>query len=289
MPDLHIPTHHLHYRIDGAAAARPWLVFCNSLGTDLHMWDAQVADLSEDFRILRYDRRGHGKSGTPTPPYSLADLGRDVIALMDALGIARAHICGLSIGGLTAQWLAIHAGDRFDRVVACATAARIGTAESWNARRAEVEANGLRGLVAATGERWFTPAFRAARPAAVGAILDGFAATPVAGYAGCCAALAGADLRERLAEIAAPLLAISGADDPVCPPADLEAIARAVQDGHHAALPGRHLLNLESAAAFNAVLRDFLKASGRADPAPHRMGPDSPPPANHSTKSEGKP
>ncbi|WP_101339996.1 3-oxoadipate enol-lactonase [Cereibacter azotoformans] len=262
MPDLHLPTHRLHYRIDGAAAAGPWLVFCNSLGTDLHMWDAQVADLAKDFRILRYDRRGHGGSGIPAPPYSLADLGADVIALMDALGTARAHFCGLSIGGLTAQWLALHAADRLERVVVCATAARIGTPAGWHARIAEVEADGLQGLVPATAERWFTPAFRAARPEAVAAILASFAATSADGYAGCCAALAGADLRDRLAQIATPLLAISGEDDPVCPPADLEAIARAVQHGRHVALPGRHIVNLESADTFNAVLRDFLRAAG---------------------------
>ncbi|MGP3698849.1 3-oxoadipate enol-lactonase [Rhodobacter sp. NSM] len=272
MPDLHLPTHRLHYRIDGAATAGPWLVFCNSLGTELHMWDAQIADLERDFRILRYDRRGHGRSGTPTPPYSLADLGGDVIALMDALGIARAHFCGLSIGGLTAQWLAIHAADRLERVVVCATAARIGTPAGWNGRIADVKADGLQDLVPATAERWFTPAFRAARPDAVATNLASFAATSVDGYAGCCAALAGADLRDRLARIATPLLAISGEDDPVCPPADLEAIALAVQDGRHLALPGRHIVNLESADAFNAVLRDFLRAAepasqGRRRPA----------------------
>lgn len=268
MPYLDLPTHRLHYRIDGSTSGNPWLVFCNSLGTDLHMWDAQIADLSEDFCILRYDRRGHGRSSTPTPPYSLANLGGDVIALMDALGIARAHFCGLSIGGLTAQWLAINVGHRLDRFVVCATAARIGTTDSWNARIVEVEANGLGELVPATAERWFTPGFRAARPAVVGAILENFAATSVDGYAGCCAALATADLHDQLAKIATPLLAISGKDDPVCPPADLAAIARAVQNGRHTSLPGRHIVNLESAAAFNAVLREFLNVPGRADPAP---------------------
>lgn len=258
MPYLDLPSHRLHYRIDGATADKPWLTFCNSLGTDLHMWDAQIADLSNAFRILRYDRRGHGRSGTPTPPYSLADLGGDVIALWDALGIGRTHFCGLSIGGLTAQWLGIHAGPRLERIVACATAARIGTPESWATRIDEVNANGLSALVAATAERWFTPDFRTGHPAVVDAVLDGFAATSVEGYAGCCAALAGADLHDRLAEITAPLLAISGRDDPVCPPADLEAIAGAVQHGQHASLPGRHIVNLESAARFNSVLKDFL-------------------------------
>ncbi|WP_374298367.1 3-oxoadipate enol-lactonase [Paracoccus sp. (in: a-proteobacteria)] len=258
MPYLDLPTHRVHYRIDGADGDKPWLTFCNSLGTDLRMWDAQVADLAQDFRILRHDRRGHGRSGTPQPPYGLADLGGDVIALWDALSIARSHFCGLSIGGLTGQWLGIHAGPRLDRLVVCATAARIGTAESWTARIDEVRANGLGSLVPATADRWFTPAFRKAQPAAVDAILGSFAATSIDGYAGCCAALAGADLRGDLARIAVPVLAISGDDDPVCPPADLEAIAGGVQDGRHVSLPGRHIVNRESPSRFNAVLREFL-------------------------------
>ncbi|MFC3630984.1 3-oxoadipate enol-lactonase [Paracoccus angustae] len=263
MPHLDLPTHRLHYRIDGAEGDKPWLTFCNSLGTDLRMWDAQIADLGRDFRILRYDRRGHGRSGTPRPPYGIEDLGGDVIALWDALSIGRSHFCGLSIGGLTGQWLAVHAGGRLDRIALCATAARIGSAAGWNARIDEVRANGLGGLVPATAERWFTPGFRAARPSAVARILNSFAETSVDGYAGCCAALAGADLRPGLARIANPVLAISGSDDPVCPAADLEAIAQGVGQGRHVALPGRHIVNVESAGSFNAALGDFLMARSR--------------------------
>ncbi|MDP5308033.1 3-oxoadipate enol-lactonase [Paracoccus spongiarum] len=262
MPHLDLPTHRLHYRIDGAGDDRPWLTFCNSLGTDLHMWDAQIAGLSDGFRILRYDRRGHGRSGRPDTLPALGDLGRDVIALWDGLGIAQSHFCGLSIGGLTGQWLGIHAPERIGRMVVCATAARIGSADAWRARIDEVAAHGLQGLLSATAERWLTPAFRAARPAEAEAILAGFAATPAEGYVGCCAALAGADLRDQIARIACPLLAISGEDDPVCPPAELQAIAEAVQQGAHLSLPGRHIVNLEAPARFTATLRDFLQAGG---------------------------
>lgn len=258
MPCLTLPTHRLHYRIDGPARDRPWLVFCNSLGTDMHMWDAQVEALAGRFRILRHDRRGHGRTPPLPPPYSLADLGGDVIALLDALAIRRAHFCGLSIGGLTGQWLAIHAGARFDRMVVCATAARIGTPESWNARITEVRESGLGGLVPATAERWFTPGFRQRQPRAVDAILSSFAATSIDGYLGCCAALGGADLRGQLDRIANPLLAISGADDPVCRPDELRAIAHGVRDGRHLSLPGRHIVNVESARPFNAALAAFL-------------------------------
>ncbi len=256
MSYLDLETHRLHYRIDGNAG--PWLTFCNSLGTDLSMWDGQVEALSGRYRILRYDRRGHGLSSAPQPPYALSDLGWDVLALLDALGIETTHFCGLSIGGLTGQWLGVNAGHRVGHIAVCATAAKIGTAESWNARIAAVREGGLGGLVAATAERWFTPAFNAARPDVVRDILDRFAATSIEGYIGCCAALAGADLRGDIASIANPVLALSGADDPVCPPADLEAIAAHVQNGRHVSLPGRHIVNVESAGRFNEVLSAFL-------------------------------
>jgi len=258
MKTLDLATHRLNYRIDGDGDGKPWLVFCNSLGTDLHMWDEQAEALAGTFRILRYDRRGHGRSTAPTPPYRIADLGGDVIALLDALKIGKAHFCGLSIGGLTGQWLGIHVGNRFDRIVVCATAAKIGTGASWAARIAAVEANGLAALTAATAERWFSPAFNQTHAARVAKILAAFVSTTVDGYNGCCAALADGDLRAEIHRIQNPLLAISGADDPVCPPADLEAIARAVPNGRHLSLPGRHIVNIESAAAFNAALVDFL-------------------------------
>ena len=263
MPMIDLPSHPVHYRIDGDHG--PWLIFCNSLGTDLTMWDAQAAALSDRFRILRYDRRGHGQSGVPPGPYTLADLGGDVIRLMDGLGIAQAHFCGLSIGGLVGQWLGLHAPARIDRLALCATAARIGTAGSWQARITAVQDGGLQPLLAATAERWFTPGFATRQPATVDAILHRFAQTPVAGYAGCCAALAGADLRHRLAAIPHPVLAIAGADDPVCPPSDLAFIAGNVPQGRLLTLPGRHILNVESAVAFNAALAGFLTD---AAPAP---------------------
>ncbi|MEG0182073.1 MAG: 3-oxoadipate enol-lactonase [Stenotrophomonas sp.] len=250
---LELDAHRLHYRIDGPVDA-PWLTFCNSLGTDLHMWDPQVAALSGRFRILRYDRRGHGHSSAPPGLYSVADLGADVLALWDHLGVARSHFCGLSIGGLTGQWLGVHAGTRLHTLTVAATAAKIGTAESWETRIAQVRAQGLLPLREGTAERWFTPAFVAAQPAQVEDILQRFVATSVAGYVGCCHAVATADFRDQLAQIGVPTLAIAGDDDPVCPPADLQAIARGVAHGHAVALPGRHICNIESADAFTAAL-----------------------------------
>lgn len=253
---LELSTHQLHYRVDGDAG--PWVVFCNSLGTDLHMWDAQVEALSTRFRVLRYDRRGHGQSTAAPGPYTLADLGGDVLALMDALEIERAHFCGLSIGGLVGQWLGIHAPERIERLVVCATAVKIGTAESWNQRIALVQDKGLTPLLDATADRWFTPDFIAANPGVVKDILARFAAVSAEGYAGCCAALAGADLGADIGRITVPVLAISGDDDPVCTPDDLQAIADGVADGRHLSLPGRHIVNIESAGAFSSALADFM-------------------------------
>ncbi len=259
MAYIDLPTHRMHYRIDGdRAGTAPWLLFCNSLGTDLSMWDAQAEELSRHFRVLRYDRRGHGLSSAPPPPYTLSDLGHDVIALLDALAIERAHFCGLSIGGLTVQWLGIHAGARLDKLVVCATAARIGTPESWAIRIESVKADGLAVLRSATAERWFSATFTAGNAGTVGKVLDGFAATSTDGYIGCCAALAGADLRDDIKRITNPVLAISGDEDPVCPPSDLEEIAARVQQGWQMSLPGRHIVNIESAPAFNAALLQFL-------------------------------
>jgi 3-oxoadipate enol-lactonase len=256
VPFLDLPTHRLHYRIDGARG--PWLVLCNSLGADLTMWDAQMPAFARDLRVLRYDRRGHGASTTPSPPFAIADLGADVLALLDALGIQRANFCGLSIGGLIGQWLGIHAPARIERLVVCATAAKIGTAETWRQRIAQVASSGLAPLVAGTRERWFSPAFVAAHPDLVGAALAPFTAVDLAAYIGCCDALATTDLRGDLARITAPLLAVSGHDDAVCPPAALQEIADAVSDGRHVSLPGRHLVNIESAAAFTERVHAFL-------------------------------
>lgn len=247
----------LHYRVDGRHGA-PWLVFSNSLGTDITMWDAQVAALAAHYRILRYDGRGHGLSSAPLGAYTMADLGSDVLVLMDALGVERAHFCGLSIGGLVGQWLALHAPHRLARVVLASTAARIGNAEGWYARIAQVREHGLQSLLGGTAERWFTPAYTQACPGRIEDTLSRFAATDAEGYAGCCAALATADFRRDLGLITGPVLAIAGRDDPVTPPADLQAIAEGVSNGSYAEVRGRHLCNVEAAEAFTEAVRAFL-------------------------------
>lgn len=259
MPFADLSSHRLHYRIEGREGA-PWLTFCNSLGTDLHMWDPQADALAAQFRILRYDSRGHGQSDTPPGRYEIAGLGGDVLALWDALGIERSHFCGLSIGGLTGQWLALNAAARLQRLVLCSTAARIGSAESWAQRIEQVQAQGLTALAEGTVQRWFTPGFVAAHPLVIDEIVTGFLETSREGYIGGCNAVARADFRAALRGVATPLLAIAGHDDPVCPPHELQYIVNEVADGHFAQVHGRHIGNLESPQDFNALLRGFLAA-----------------------------
>lgn len=258
MPFLDLPHHRLHYRIDGAEG-RPWLVFCNSLGTDLHLWDAQIEAFGARFRVLRYDRRGHGESTAPPGPFTIADLGRDVLALLDHLSIGRTHFCGLSIGGLTAQWLGLNAPERLHRMVVCSTAAKIGTPEVWSARIAHVREHGLASLVEATVQRWFSPSFVAAHPDQIARIAASFLRTSTPTYLAACEALAATDFREQLPQVTVPTLAVSGDDDAVTTPDDLRFIASRVANGRSVSLPGRHIVNRESAQAFNTAVLDFLR------------------------------
>ncbi len=248
----------LRYRLDGAAGA-PALVFSNSLGTDLHMWDAQVAALGDAFRIVRYDTRGHGGSGVPAGPATLERLGRDLLALLDHLELPRAHICGLSLGGLTAQWLAVYHPARVGRLVLSSTAARIGSVDIWAARIAAVESRGMADVADSVLARFFSPGFRAACPEVVAAYRDTLRATAPAGYVACCAALRDADLRPAVAGIAAPTLVIVGDLDGATPPAQAEELHAAIPGSELAVLDGvAHLANVEAPDVFSALLRRFL-------------------------------
>jgi len=248
----------LHYRIDGRADA-PALIFSNSLGTDLSMWDAQAAALDDRFQIVRYDTRGHGGSGVPPGPVSLERLGRDLLALLDCLDIVQAHLCGLSLGGLTAQWLAVHDPKRVARLVLSNTAARIGSAETWETRIAAVTAGGMDAIAETVLARFFSPAFRAAQLTTVAAFDAGLRATDPSGYAACCAALRDANLRPASANITAPTLIIAGALDESTPVAQAQELAAAILGSELAILDGAaHLANVERPEAFNILLRRFL-------------------------------
>jgi 3-oxoadipate enol-lactonase len=258
MPVIHLNHNLVHYQVDGAAGL-PWLVFSNSLGTDLRMWDAQAAFFSRDFRVLRYDTRGHGGSaGAPADTSTIDQLGQDVLALLDARDIARAHLCGLSLGGMIAQWLAIHAPQRLDKLVIANSAPRIGTAQGWHERAAQVRSNGMDAVADSAAARWFTPAFRQAAPVPVAALVAQLRATSPDGYAQCCAALATADLRADIACIAAPTLLIAGAHDPVTTVVDAHAMQDAIAGATVVTLAASHISNIEAPTEFNRVLREFL-------------------------------
>lgn len=252
----------LHYQIDGPQDA-PVLVLSNSLGTDLHMWDAQIPAFSQHFRVVRFDTRGHGRSLVTPGPYSIEQLGRDVLALLDALHIERAHFCGLSMGGLIGQWLGINAGERLGKLVVCNTAAKIGEPSVWNPRIETVLRDGAAAMVAlrdASIARWFTADFAQAHPEQAGKITDMLAATSPQGYAANCAAVRDADLREQLGAIKVPTLVISGSEDAVTPPSGGHFIQARVAGAEYAEFYAAHLSNVQAGAAFSERVLQFLLA-----------------------------
>jgi len=257
MPFVRINDTRLHYRTDGAPT-RPCVVLSNSLGTDLGMWDAQAAALARDFYVLRYDTRGHGQSERGRAPLSLADLGRDVVGLLDALAVPRAHFCGISMGGLTGQWLGIHQPQRIVKLVLANTAARIGTAEGWSARAALVRDAGMGGVADGAPARWFTQAFVERGTQQVRTMIGRLREQDPEGYARCCEALANADLRPAAGSIGAPTLVIAGDYDPVTTVADAEWLVQSIAGARLQTVPASHLSNVEAEPQFTSALVQFL-------------------------------
>ena len=258
MPMAHLQDVSLHYELSGPAAA-PVLVLSNSLGADFGLWDAQTSTLSQHFRVLRYDTRGHGGSSAPPGPYTLGTLGRDVLRLLDLLQIGTASVCGISLGGLTALWLAIHAPERIRSIVAANTAARIGTHDGWQQRIGQVLEQGIGSLVAATLPRWFTAAFLRSHAERIATVVGMFAGTSAEGYAACCAAIGDADLTAQIASIRLPVLVIAGLHDPVTPPSDAHLLEATIPGARLVALNAAHLSNVEAAVDFNREVLAFLR------------------------------
>jgi 3-oxoadipate enol-lactonase len=244
------------WALDGPEGA-PVLMLSNSLGTTMEMWRPQLAAFTARFRVLRYDTRGHGRSDAPPGGYGLDRLGRDAIELLDALGLGRVHFCGLSLGGMTGQWLGARAPDRIDRLVLANTAAVMGPPSAWDARIVTVRQQGMAALTDAILERWFTPEFRAV-PEGAAFVRDQLLATDPAGYAGCCAAIRDMDLRPLLGRIAAPTLVITGSRDPATPPADSTLIVESIPGARQLMLDAAHLSNVEQPEAFTTAVLDFL-------------------------------
>ena len=249
----------LHYRCQGDPA-NPTVVLSNSLGTDMGMWDDLAYGLAQRFQVLRYDTRGHGASSSPPGPYSLELLGQDVLALLDKVGVERAHFIGLSMGGAIGQWLGVHAPQRLERLVLANTAARIGSAEGWRARAEAVRAGGMEDIAAGSPGRWFTPVFVEVQAELVRAMQATLRATDPEGYAACCDALAGADLRQEIARIPVPTLIIAGTFDQVTTVEDARLMQRAIPGSLLAGLPASHLSNLEAPGPFAETVHAFLHA-----------------------------
>ncbi|MFD6951580.1 3-oxoadipate enol-lactonase [Nocardiopsis sp. TSRI0078] len=254
----------LHHTESGPADAPP-LLLGGSLGTTTRMWEPQVEALSTVFRVIRFDHRGHGDSPVPEGPYTMADLSGDVIALMDRLGIERAHYAGLSIGGMVGQWLAIHHPERIDRLALLATAPYMGPARNWRDRADLVRAEGTGAVADSVVERWFTPDFAKARPQEVSLLRGQIASTAAEGYAGCCGAIETYDVREDLHRITAPTLVIAGADDPATPPAgNAELIAERVPGARLAVLEeAAHLLSWQQSTKVNTLLTQHFASADR--------------------------
>lgn len=246
--------------IDGPQEA-PVLIFSNSLGTTLDMWQPQVDALAKTHRVIRYDTRGHGGSVITTGPYQFSDLGADVLALMDALAIEKAAFCGVSMGGHTGLWLAAHAAERFSHFIVCNTAAKIGTAEAWHDRASLVRQGGqaaMEQLAQSSPQRWFSSSFIESHPEVVAMAQSWVRSIDAEGYAACCEALAESDLRQDLAQITTATLVVGGTEDPVTTMADAEFMQQHIRWAQLEAIKASHLSNIEGAAAFNRALLQFL-------------------------------
>jgi 3-oxoadipate enol-lactonase len=250
----------INYQIDGREGA-PWLVFSNSLMTDLSMWDDQVAGLKSSFRILRYDQRGHGGTEVPEGNYRFDTLVADAIGLIDALKIERAHFAGISMGGMTTLFLAQRHPKRFERLIACdcGPASSPASAQQWAERVAVGKEGGMEALVEPTVARWFPPEFVATKAPVLDKVRGMIRTTPYAGFAGCAAALSDYDLKPGLGAITHPTLLIVGSKDATLP--GIKQINAAVKGSKLVELEGAgHLSNLEQPAQFTAAIREFLTA-----------------------------
>lgn len=257
MPHIELNDCRLHYRLDGDTS-QPVLIFSNSLGTNLHIWDRVLPALIGHFRILRYDTRGHGESSAPEGAYTIEILGQDVLSLLDALAIDRCRFCGVSLGGLTGIWLGIHARERVDRLILSNTAARIGTIDGWNDRICRVKAVGIDAVADEIIARWLTPSFRQGYPERTEELRADLAACSREGYAGCCAALRDTDLTSQLHLIRGPALVVAGTFDPAVPTSQSRVLHEQIRRAKYLELPSAHLSPVEKPQEFVNAAMNFL-------------------------------
>lgn len=239
-------------------SSNPALLFSNSLGTSYHMWQPQIDALQTDYFIICYDTRGHGASSAPAGPYSFDQLGQDVIDLLDHLNIDKAFFCGISMGGMTGQWLAIHYPKRFYHLMLCNTAAKIGTEVAWQDRALLVRTEGLSTIAETAATRWFTSSFIANNPDIVSNLSNELAAGSAEGYASCCEALSIADTREHLKTITAPVTVIAGSEDPITTITDGQYMADNIPNAVLNTINASHISNIEQPEVFNQFIHKYL-------------------------------
>lgn len=259
MPFAELPDLEIYYEWAGREGL-PVLVFSNSLGTNLHMWDPQVEEFTKHFRVLRYDTRGHGQSGVTPGPYSIEQLSTDVIRLLDALQVERTHFCGLSMGGTTGMFLAACSPDRFHKMVLCNTSPKFGTPETWNARIQAVQSGGMKAVANGVIERWLTPGFRSSHAKETQTLLAMLESANPQGYVANCAAVRDADMRMVLGKIRVPALVLAGTQDPSATPADGHFLADNIPGAKYVELAAAHISNVEAREDFNREVLKFLLA-----------------------------
>jgi len=260
MPEINAGGCRIHVEVEGPERA-PVLVLSNSLATTLHMWDPQVNPITQRFRLVRYDPRGHGRSDVPAGPYRMERLGRDALAVLDDLRINKVNWCGLSMGGMVGQWLGANAPERIERLVLTSTSSYFADKADRDSRLRLVREKGIAAFAKANMERWFTKSFRERSPQAVAWMQEMFAATPLEGYIACAQAVRDMDHRELLSKIRVPTLVIGGKHDPATPLEASEYIKSRIPGATLTVLDAAHLSNVEAPVAYtNAVLK-FLLAS----------------------------
>ncbi|HEY7378800.1 MAG TPA: 3-oxoadipate enol-lactonase [Steroidobacteraceae bacterium] len=269
MPTAESAGARLRYEVTGTADA-PALLLINSLGCGLEMWDPQLTDFAARFRVIRYDARGHGRSTLGSKAQlEIADLARDAVSVLEAAGVERAHWCGLSLGGMTSMWAAVHYPERVTTVTLSNTSAYLPPRETWDSRIDTALKLGMSALVDTILGRWFTAEFSQRHPEAIAPIRAMLLATDPGGYAACCAAIRDMDQRESLGAIRVPALVIAGARDPATPPEHGEQIQKRIAGARLTVLDAAHLTNVECAAGFTAAVLGFL-----SDPRPLKAASD---------------
>ncbi len=283
MSEIKIGEEYFNVLVEGPEN-EPFLTLSNSLGCDLHMWDAQIPHFTKHFRVVRYDSRGHGGSAVSAGPYSLARLADDALAILDAIGAEKTHWLGLSKGGMVGQWLLTHAPHRLDRVVLANTSSHMPPAGLWNARIRAVREKGMEAVAPAVIGRWFSKTFMDDAPQAVAAIEKTLKAIDPEGYVACAAAIRDMDQRESLRGVKnKQVLIIVGAADPATPPEHGQVIAQAIEGAKLVTLNAAHLSNIEQAEPFAAAVLDFLTKPAKKAMAPSRHAPGRKPPRKTAT------